>query len=144
MSFRTFWRLWFFTTRKSSAFKTQITRHMKLFTTCLSRTKNIRKSILLRHNMQKTSIFLLKKIILFYFVFCCCASHNDKFVTRLSFVILIVWFTKLDDNNTAFIFFWNSSSYIKKRFEQKDLSRKWNDRLRRVTSLTRRRVVVDS
>ncbi len=32
----------------------------------------------------------------------------------------------------------------KKRFEQKDLSKKQNDRSRRVTSSTRRRVVVDS
>ncbi len=119
MSFKTFLHYWFLTTRKNSALKTQIIRHMKLFTTCFSRIKDVRKSILLRHNMQKTSIYLLKKIISSYHVFCRCASANDQFVTRLLFVTRIVWFTKLDDNNTAFISCSNSSSYVRR-----DLSKK--------------------
>jgi hypothetical protein len=74
---------------------------------------------LLRHNMQETSIFLLRKIISSHLVFCRCASRNDKFVTRLSSATRIVWFTKLDDNSTAFTSLSNSSSYIRRDSSQK-------------------------
>jgi hypothetical protein len=36
-----------------------------------------------------------------HLVFCRIVRHDDKFVTRLSFVTRIVWFTELDDNNIA-------------------------------------------
>jgi hypothetical protein len=42
------------------------------------------------------------------------ARHDDKFVTRLTFVTRIVWFTELDDKNTAFFSLSNSSSYMRK------------------------------
>jgi hypothetical protein len=119
MSSKTFLQFESFTTRKNDAFEIQTTCHMKLIITCFSRTKNVKRSILLRHNMQRTLIYLSRKIISFHLVFCRCASHNDKFVTRLSFVTHIIWLTKLDDNNTAFIFFSNSSSYIKKDSSKK-------------------------
>jgi hypothetical protein len=47
------------------------------------------------------------------------ARHDDKFVTRLTFVIRIVWFTELDDKNTAFFSLSNSSSYMKKNSSKK-------------------------
>ncbi len=90
MLFKTFLRYLFFTTRKNNAFNVQTIRHIKLFTTCLSRTKNVRESILLRHNMQETLIYLSKKIISSHLVFCHCARHDDKFITRLSFVTRII------------------------------------------------------
>jgi hypothetical protein len=55
--------------------------------------------------------FQLKKHISFSVVR---ARHDDKFVTRLTFVIRIVWFTKLHDKNIAFFFLSNSSSYMKR------------------------------
>ncbi len=119
MSFRTFFQSRFFTTRKNNAFNVQINYYLKLFTTCFSRTKDVRKNILLRHNMQKTSIYLSRKIISFHFICCRCARHDDKFVTRLSLVTRIVWFTKLDDNNTAFISLSNSFSYIRRDSSRK-------------------------
>jgi hypothetical protein len=54
-----------------------------------------------------------------HFVFCRFARHDDKFVTRLTFVTRIVWFTKLDDNNIAFSFFSNSFSYMKRNSSRK-------------------------
>jgi hypothetical protein len=119
MSFKTFLQHNLLTTRKNDAFEIQTIRHMKLFITCFSRTKDVKKSILLRHNMQKTSIYLLRKIISYHFIFCRCASHNNKFVTRLSFVTRIVWFTELNNDNTAFIFLSNSSSYIRRNSSKK-------------------------
>ncbi len=85
----------------------------------LNRRLSSNIEFLLRHNMQGTLIYLLRKIISSHLVFCRCASANDKFVTRLSFAIRIVWFTKLDDNNTAFISLWNSSSYIRRDSSKK-------------------------
>jgi hypothetical protein len=60
--------------------------------------------------------FQLKKHISFSVVR---ARHDDKFVTRLTFVIRIVWFTELDDKNTAFFFLSNSFSYMKRNSSKK-------------------------
>jgi hypothetical protein len=57
-----------------------------------------------------------KELISFFIV---CARHDDKFVTRLTFVIRIVWFTELDDKNITFFFLSNSFSYIKKNSSKK-------------------------
>jgi hypothetical protein len=42
------------------------------------------------------------------------ARHDDKFVTRLASATRIVWFTELDDKNTASFSLSNSSSYMKR------------------------------
>jgi hypothetical protein len=60
--------------------------------------------------------FQLKKHISFSVVR---ARHDDKFVTRLTFVIRIVWFTEFDDKNIAFFSFSNSFSYMKKNSSKK-------------------------
>jgi hypothetical protein len=119
MSFRTFLQFKFLTARKSDAFEIHTIWHMKLFTTCLSKTKDVRRSILLRHNMQETSIYLSRKIISFNLVFCSCARHDDKFVTRLLFVTRIIWLTKLNDNSIAFISLSYSFSYIRRDSSRK-------------------------
>ncbi len=85
----------------------------------ITMTSRDEKKHVLRHNMQETSIYLSRKIISSHFVFCRCASHNDKFVTRLSSATRIVWFTELDDNNTASTSLWNSFSYIRRGSSKK-------------------------
>ncbi len=119
MSFRIFLQLRCFTTRKNNVFNVHITRYMKLFTTYFSRTKNIKKVYYCVTTCKKYWFIFRKKLFRFISFFFRCARHNDKFVTRLSFVIHIVWFTKLDNNNIAFIFFSNLSSYIKKDSSRK-------------------------
>ncbi len=46
------------------------------------------------------------------------ARHDDKFVTRLTSVIRIVWFTELDDKNSAFFSLSNLSSYMKRNLSK--------------------------
>ncbi len=67
--------------------------------------------LIITSSYTKNVFFQLKKHISFSVVR---ARHDDKFVTRLTFVTRIVWFTELDDKNIAFSFLWNSFSYMRK------------------------------
>ncbi len=69
-----------------------------------------RKSIV-TSSYARNVFFQLKKHISFSVVR---ARYDDKFVTRLTFVIRIIWFTELDDKNIAFFSLSNSSSYMRR------------------------------
>ncbi len=64
---------------------------MSLSTLCYVTTCKKHRSIYRERSFRLISFFVAVRRI------------NDKFVTRLSSAIRIVWFTELDDNNIAFI-----------------------------------------
>jgi hypothetical protein len=120
MLFRTFFQSRFFTERKNNALDVQTIRHMKLFTTCLSRTKNVRKSILLRHNMQKTSIYLSKKNHFVWSRLSVAARVMTTSSSRVCRLLLASYdLRNLMINNIAFIFLSYSFSYIKRDSSRK-------------------------